>query len=164
MSALADVSQWLYDTSISTYIRESLYLFPVLNTVHVVAIVLLAGTIAVVDLRLLGLTLRGVSITRISAQVLPITWIGAVILFLSGGLLFAAQASRIQTNIALRIKLLLLIAAGINVLAWHLSLSRNASSWDRLASPPWQAKLAGSLSLLLWSGIIVTGRLIAFVA
>lgn len=163
MSLLHDASEHLYDAGFSVAIRESLYLFPALNILHVVAIVLLAGTIAIVDLRLLGVLLRGVPISRLSRQVLPLTWLGAVAMFVTGFLLFAPQASRIYTNPALQAKLALLVLAGINVLVWHAALSRNLQAWDALPRPPWQARLAGSVSLLLWTSIIIAGRLIAFI-
>lgn len=164
MPLFIDAFERLYDAGFSVAIRESLYLFPALNILHVVAIVLLAGTIAVVDLRLLGAVLRDVPISRLSRQILPLTWLGAAAMFITGFLLFAPQASKIYANPALQLKLALLVAAGINVAVWHATLARHVVHWDVLARPPWQARLAGTLSLLLWAGIIVAGRMIAFVA
>ena len=162
-SWLGELAERVGALPLSESIGESFYLFPALNLVHVLAIVLLAGTIAIVDLRLLGVALREVPISRLSRQLLPLTWLGAAIMFVTGVLLFAPQAARIYANPALQAKLVLLLLAGINVVVWHALLARNLDAWDTRARPPWQARLAGSLSLLLWSGIIVAGRLIAFI-
>ncbi len=157
------VAERLYDLPLSETIRESLYLFPALNLLHVLAIVLLAGTIAIVDLRLLGVALRGVPIRQLGRQLLPLTWLGALLMFATGILLLLPQASRIYANVALQAKLALIVFAGINALLWHRSLERNAALWDLPGSPPWQARVAGALSLSLWAGIVVAGRLIAFI-
>lgn len=153
----------LYDLQLSQSLRESLYLFPVLDVIHVLSLLLMVGSVAVVDLRLLGLALRQVSITRLSAQVLPFTWLGAVLTFSSGLLLFLPQASKIYTNPALLTKLVLLLLAGLNILVWHLLQARHRQAWDARISPPWQARLAGATSLVLWCAVIVSGRLIAFI-
>ena len=164
MSTLAaGIAERMYDLSISEAIRESLYLFPALNLVHVLAIVVLAGTIAIVDLRLLGVALPESSISALSRQLLPLTWLGALVMVVTGVLLFLPQASRIYTNPALLAKLALLLFAAANAYAWHRSLARHGAAWDQAARPPWRARLAGASSLLLWIGIIVAGRLIAFI-
>ncbi len=160
---IGNLATQVSELPLSLAIGESFYLFPALNLAHVLAIVLLAGTIAIVDLRLIGAALHDIPISRLSAQLLPLTWLGAGIMFVTGALLFAPQASRIYANPALQAKLALLVLAGINVVVWHVSLARNRAAWDTRTRPPWQARLAGSLSLLLWAGIIIAGRLIAFI-
>lgn len=159
----ADIAERMYALELSEAIRESLYLFPALNLAHVVAIVLLAGTIAIVDLRLLGLALPETSISGLSRQLLPLTWLGTLAMVVTGLLLFLPQASRIYANPALLAKLGLLVLAALNAFAWHRSLARNGAAWDSAARPPLRARLAGGSSLLLWIGIIVAGRLIAFI-
>lgn len=163
-SLVSEFAERLYALPVSEAIRESLYLFPALNLVHVLAIVLLAGTIAIVDLRLVGLALPEVPISGLSRQLLPLTWLGAVAMVVTGLLLFLPQASKIYTNPALQAKLVLLVLAAVNAFAWHRVLLRHGAAWDTLARPPWRARLAGVTSLVLWIGIIVAGRLIAFIA
>jgi hypothetical protein len=153
----------LYDLPLSQSLRESLYLFPALDVLHVLSLLLMVGSVAVVDLRLLGVVLREVPLSRLSAQVLPVTWIGALLTFASGVLLFLPQASKIYTNPALLAKLVLLLLAGVNIVAWHRLQARHRQAWDARVSPPWQARLAGASSLALWLAVIVSGRLIAFI-
>lgn len=153
----------LYDLPVSQSLRESLYLFPALDVLHVLSLLLMVGSVAVVDLRLLGVALRGVPISRLSGQVLPFTWVGALLTFSSGVLLFLPQASKIYTNPALLAKLVLLLLAGANIVVWHVLQARHRQAWDARASPPWQARVAGATSLALWLAVIVAGRLIAFI-
>ncbi|WDS37013.1 DUF6644 family protein [Pseudoxanthomonas sp.] len=153
----------LYDLPVSQYLRESLYLFPALDVLHVLSLLLMVGSVAVVDLRLLGLAFPQLPISRLSAQVLPFSWIGALLTFSSGVLLFLPQASRIYTNPALLAKLVLLVLAGVNLVAWHLLQRRHRVAWDARRAPPWQARIAGATSLTLWLGVIVSGRMIAFI-
>lgn len=163
MPSLPAFFERLHALPLSTHIRESLYLFPALDVLHVLALLLMVGSVAVVDLRLLGLVFREIPISRLSAQVLPFTWAAAVLTFGSGLLLFLPQASSLYANPPLQVKMALLAFAGGNIAVWHRSLSRRQRDWDRRASPPWQARLAGAASLALWAGVIVCGRLIAFV-
>lgn len=153
----------LYDLPLSTYVRESLYLYPALDVLHIVGVLLLLGSIVVVDLRLLGRVFGEVPISKLSAQVLPLSFIGAALAFASGGLLFLAEAEHIWNNPMLQVKFALLALAAINVGAWHVAFARHQAQWDALPRPPLQAKIAGASSLLLWSAILVFGRLIAFI-
>ncbi|MFT4246900.1 MAG: hypothetical protein QM581_02525 [Pseudomonas sp.] len=155
--------EWLHDLPISTYIRESLYLYPALEVIHVVGALLLLGSIAIVDLRLLGAIFRDQPISRISAQVLPLAFLGALLGFTSGILLFLSEAQQVWNNPMMAGKFALLILAGINIGLWHLAEARNRARWDAQASPSVRAQIAGGSSLLLWMSILVLGRLIAFV-
>jgi hypothetical protein len=154
--------QWLNDTQLATAIRESEIVFPLIETVHVLAIALLAGTVAIVDLRLLGLILKRERVSQVAGQILPLTWVGFVAMIASGVLLFLAEASKSYYNPAFRFKMLLLIVAGVNPLIFHRTIYRNVSLWDEAAVAPARARLTAYLSLTLWSGIIVAGRAIAY--
>lgn len=154
--------QWLNDSPIGTAIRESELLFPVIESVHVLAIVLLVGTVALLDLRLLGLVLRREPVSQIASQILPWTWAGFAAMFLSGFLLFWAEAVKCYGNPAFRVKVLLLVLAGLNPFVFHSTIYRRVAEWDTSPVTPVQARLAAVLSLSLWTGIIVTGRAIAY--
>ncbi|WP_141223902.1 DUF6644 family protein [Granulicella pectinivorans] len=143
-------------------IRESDYAFSVIESVHVLAVTLLVGTIAILDLRMLGLVLRSISITRIARSVFPLTWSGFVVMFLSGFLLFWAEAAKNYTNPAFRIKLILLALVGLNPLIFHTTVYRRVHEWEVLAISPWRARIAAIASLTLWSGVIIAGRAIAY--
>ncbi len=153
---------WLYGTPFGTAIRESTYAFPAIETVHTLGIMVLVGTIAVVDLRLLGLSFKDTPVSRLYRQIIPWTWGGFAVMFVSGLLLFASEAKTNYTNTPFRIKLLLLILVGLNPLLFHTTTFRKVQTWDLARTTPLRARLTAIISLCLWSGIIVTGRLIAY--
>jgi hypothetical protein len=155
--------EWLYALPLSTYVRESLYLYPALDVTHVVGVILLLGSIAVVDLRLLGKVFPEVPIGRLSHSILPLTFVGAALAFTSGILLFLSEAETIWSNPMLVAKFALLVLAAINIGTWHLPFARHRPQWDTLAVPPLRARIAGGTSLALWASILVCGRLIAFI-
>jgi hypothetical protein len=158
---LLRLCQWLNDTSIGTAIRESIFVFPIIETVHVLGIALLVGTVAILDLRLVGLLLKNEPVSRIAAQILPLTWAGFVVMFASGFLLFWAEAAKSYSNPAFRLKLVLLALVGLNPLLFHCTIYKSVAHWNESVTP-FRAKLAAILSLSLWSAIIVAGRAIAY--
>lgn len=149
--SILHLCQWLESTPVGAAVRQSIWLFPIVETTHTVGIVLMAGTIAVVDLRLLGVALRREPVSDVLQQVLPWTWAGFVLMFATGALLVASEAVKLYSSLFFRIKLALLIVAGVNMLVFH-----------RSRSTPARAKLAGALSLTCWIGIIAMGRAIGY--
>ena len=162
MPLIQHICQLIYDSHIGTAIRESDYAFSIIESVHVLGITLLIGTIAILDLRMLGLVLRRISVSRIAKAVFPLTWSGFVVMFISGSLLFWAEAAKNYTNPAFRIKLVLLALVGLNPLIFHTTIYRRVDEWEVLAISPWRARVAAIASLTLWSGIIIAGRAIAY--
>jgi hypothetical protein len=162
MPVLQHLCQLLYDSPIGTAIRESNITFPVIESVHVLSITLVFGTIAVLDLRLLGLVLRQVPVSRIARSILPLTWTGFCISLVSGFLLFWAEAAKVYWNPAFRAKLVLLVLVGLNPLIFHTTIYRGVEEWGDLAVFPWRARAAAVASLMLWSGVIIAGRAIAY--
>jgi hypothetical protein len=162
MPLLQHLCQLLYDSHIGTLIRESDYAFSIIESVHVLGITLLIGTIALLDLRMLGLTLRHLSVTRIARTVFPLTWAGFIVMFLSGFLLFWAEAAKNYGNPAFRVKLILLVLVGLNPLIFHTTIYRRVHEWEVLAISPWRARAAAITSLALWTGILAAGRAIAY--
>jgi hypothetical protein len=154
--------QWLYNSGLGTAIRESIWIFPIIETIHVLAMALLVGTIAILDLRLLGLLFKREAVSDIAGQILPLTWTGFAFMFTSGFLLLCAEAAKSYYNPAFRIKVILLLLAGLNPLVFHLTIYRNVATWNYQVVTPWRARLAGACSLALWSGIICAGRAIAY--
>jgi hypothetical protein len=159
---LPEFIQRLYDSPLATAIRESDNLFPILQTFHIIGTIGLAGAIAIVDLRLLNVLLRREAPAQVAESLLPITWIGFAIMVVSGGLLFVAQSARIYENAFLRIKAVLFVLALLNVAFFHATTFREIREWGGTTPPPDSARLFATLSLLLWTGIIVTGRFIAY--
>jgi hypothetical protein len=151
----------LEDSGLATTIRNSTYLFPSLEAIHVMALGLMVGSITVVDLRLLGLASKDRSAARVSSEVLKWTWAAFVVVALSGAIMFTTNARVYAHNIPFLIKMGLLVVAGINMAFFHLGAERSIDQWDREAAPP-SGKLAAALSLALWVGVVVAGRVIGF--
>jgi len=154
--------QWIEATSGSIAIRESILLYPVIESTHVLTLGLFAGIIALLDLRLVGAALRTVPVSQIATRLLPIALGGFVIMVVSGALLFYSSPVRAYTNIFFRVKLVLILLAGLNALLFHLTIFRDVAGWDTLAQPPPRARMAGLASLTFWSGVIICGRMQAY--
>jgi hypothetical protein len=162
MPVLQHLCQALYDSHFGTLIRESDNAFPIIETIHVLSITLLFGTIAVLDLRMLGVVLRPIPVTRVARGILPLTWSGLAVSMVSGFLLFWAEAAKNYDNPAFRAKMILLLLAGLNPLIFHTGVYRRVQQWETLRLSPWRARAAAIASLTLWSGVIVAGRAIAY--
>ena len=154
--------QWLAGTSGSIALHESLYMYPLVESMHVLTLCLFVGTAALLDLRLLGLTLREVRVSEVMRRVLPWTTAGFIIMVITGVLLFYAIPVRTYQSIFFRAKVLMLLLAGINVFIFHRRVQPTIGQWDVDAAPPRGARIAAAASLVLWAGIIVAGRMIAY--
>jgi hypothetical protein len=163
MPSLQHFCEWIYTTRLSTSIRQSPYSFPAIETVHTLGITAVVGTVAVLDFRLLGWLMKREPVSRIARQVLPWTWAGFAVMFVTGLLLSIAESQTNYFNWAFRIKMVLLLLVGVNPLIFHLTIFRKINTWDVSPVTPLRAKLAAVSSLVLWAAIIVCGRLIAYV-
>ena len=161
-TSLLAVCQWLEETPTGTAIREGSWEYATLNFTHLLGLTFAAGTILFFDLRLLGLGLRRASVSSAARSLLPWTWAGFTVMFLSGGLLIVSEATRLYTNTAFRIKLALLVMAGLNVLVFHNTVFRRVNEWDTHTDTPPQARLAGAVSIAVWFGMMASGRLIGY--
>ena len=159
---LEDLMVAIQSTPIGTMIRENLFLFPMIECVHVLALTFVVGTIALVDLRLLGVSARNHSITALSTEILPFTWTAFVLAAITGGLLFVSNAVKYYPNVAFRIKLIFLVCAALNMLIFHFITYKSVKAWDVDTPTPTAAKVAGALSLTFWALVIVFGRRIGF--
>ena len=159
---LTSFFEWLQDGSVATAIREGETLFPWIECVHVLAITFVVGSIAAVDLRLLGLASRGRPFSQVNGEIVPLTWIAFVIAAVTGGLLFSSKAVQYAANLSFQLKMALLLLAGINMAVFQLVTFREIDAWDAALPPPVRARLAGALSLLLWIAIVACGRVIGF--
>ncbi|CAD5200080.1 DUF6644 family protein [Pseudomonas sp. FEN] len=154
--------QTLQDTAVATFIRESGAAFPTLESVHVIGIAIVYGTIAVVDLRLLGVASHRRGALKLIQDLLPYTWVAFVMCVITGLLMFCANGTSYAQNNAFLLKMGLLLLAGLNMGIFHLGAFRRISEWDTTLPPPSQARVAGLSSLALWAGVIFLGRWIAF--
>jgi hypothetical protein len=154
---------WLEHTGFATAVRESATLFPWFETIHVLAITTVVGTIAIVDLRLLGIASRERSVSELMAQVLPFTRGAFAVAALTGLTLFAAHATDYMHKTPFVAKLVLLGVALVNITVFHRITARDVHAWDTTPILPTQAKVAGGVSLLLWVLIVACGRWTGFV-
>ncbi len=154
--------QWLENTPWSIALHESIWVYPIVESVHVLTLCLFLGLTIMLDLRLLGVTLMETPVSQFLSRVMPWAVAGFAIMATTGALLFYAIPVKTYFNIFFRLKLAFLLIAGINVAIFQFTSYRSIKSWDVGATPPTGARLAGGISLALWAGIVVCGRMIAY--
>jgi hypothetical protein len=153
---------WLGDTDWSSGLHGSQYAYSIIESLHVWTLALFFGTVAMFDLRLLGLSMRNVPVSEVVDRLLPWTIAAFAIMVVTGSLLFFAIPLRSFQNIFFRLKMLLLIAAALNIWLFHTRVYPGIAAWDKAAVPPRRVRLAGGISLALWTCIIISGRMIAY--
>jgi hypothetical protein len=152
--------EWLQMTPLAVLVSE--VWFPWVESLHVIAVAMVVGTIFIVDSRLVGLTSRHLRFTYVSERILPWTWgafIGAAI---TGLLMFMSNAQGYASNTPFLVKMVLLVLAGLNMMYFQYVTHRGVATWDAGRPTP-AARLAGTLSLTLWVLIVGFGRWIGFV-
>lgn len=159
---IAALLSWLEATSLAIRIRESLFLFPLLESVHVIGLALVFGTIAIIDLRLLGVASSERPFKRMASDILKWTWGAFGLTALTGSLMFITNAGVYYHNFYFRTKMALLILAAVNMLSFELTLGRRAHRWDKAAAAPPGGRAVAVLSLAIWISVIFAGRLIGF--
>jgi hypothetical protein len=159
---LHDFFVWLHSTRWSIALQESLYVWPLLESTHVLTLGLFLGTAFINDLRLLGAGFIRVPAGEITSRLLRITRWAFAVMVITGILIFYSNPVRYYHNIFFRIKVVLLIVAGINIWLFHGRIHRRVEEWQDAAVPPRSARLAGAISLAAWAGIVIAGRLIAY--
>jgi hypothetical protein len=157
-----DICHWIYLTRLSVAIRESIWVYPILNVLHCAGILLVAGTIVVVDLRLWGLGMRWSPVSSVVGQVLPWTLSGFGFMAITGSLLAWSEPLRLYQSLGFRWKLVFLALAGLNALLFHVGIYRRVGSWDSASRTPVRARIAGLVSILSWIGVIAAGRAIGY--
>ena len=156
--------EWLAATPGSIALHESRYMFLIVLTVHVLTLCVLVGTAVMLDLRLLGLTLRRVPASEVMARILPWTAAGFLVMIVSGALLFYAEPVSRYHNLFFRLKMVTLVLAVTNAWVFYRTVYRGIADWDMYPVPPRAARVAGGLSLALWAVMITLGRMIPYQA
>jgi len=159
---ISEVLKTIENTGIASSIRDSLYWFPMLESVHVIGLAIVFGTICIMDLRLLGLASTNRPFRLVASDILKWTWIAFFITFLTGAFMFTTNATAYFHNSVFQAKMALLLLAGINMGIFELTTGRSSRQWDTSPSPPAAAKRAAVISLTLWIGVIFLGRWIGF--
>lgn len=159
---MLEFTEWLAATPWSVALRESFVVWPILEASHVMTLMLFVGTIFMVDLRLLGWAFTRVPVSQFDRRILPWTIAGFILMVITGLLLFYAKPLTYYHNVFFRLKLLIILAGVANLALFHLKVQRSQQTWDALPRLPTAARAAGLVSILVWSGVIITGRLIAY--
>jgi hypothetical protein len=152
-------------TRLATAMRGELggeWLFPIVETLHVISLAMVFGSIVMVDLRLMGKTSRDSAVSKLSREVLPYTWGAFICAIVTGSLLFVSKAHVYFYNLQFQLKFLCVFLAGVNMAVFHFGTYRHVLEWDERLPPPRAARLAGGLSIALWIGVICFGRWIGF--
>jgi hypothetical protein len=154
--------EWLANTPLSVSIRESLWGYPIIETVHVLGLCLFLGFTMMLDLRLLGVSMKRTPASEVCGKLEPWMVFGFAIMIVSGALLFYGDPAKFYGSIFMRMKFAMLILAGLNVLIFKRGTYKKVKDWDTLDKTPSGAKVAAALSLVLWFGIVAAGRAIAY--
>ena len=146
---------------VARWMREALWAYPAVETIHILALGLVVGSVVIVDLRLLGLS-REVSVSRLSRLALPWTVGAFVVAMFTGLLMFTAHAEDFLTNRVLAFKMGLLLLAGTNAGILHTGPWRSIAHWDTGAIPPASVRIQAGLSIMVWIAVVACGRLLAY--
>jgi hypothetical protein len=157
-----ELFKWLYDLPFAELIRSNELAFPWLESVHVLAITLVLGSIAVADLRLLGLASVKRPVTQVLDEVLPITWVAFAIAAITGFAMFTSNAVEYSHNKPFQFKMIMMVLAGLNMLGFQLITFRGVGRWNDAVKTPGGARFAGIFSLVSWLSIVAFGRWIGF--
>jgi hypothetical protein len=155
-----DLLIWLENSSLAQLVRQSLY--PVAQILHILSFSLFVGAIAIFDLRLLGFA-RRLPIYELARFNLPLARLSFVVVLGAGILLFLAHPTVLIVNRAFQVKLLTIALAGTNAMAFHYKSFRQMKNWDKSQQVSPSAKIIAICSLILWTFVIVCGRLIAYI-
>ena len=159
-----DFFVWVSELPGSLYLREDApSFFGTFLTLHVLSMCLFLGLVFMMDLRLLGVAHRDTPITQIQKRLFPWQLVGAIVMSISGLVLFYAQPVLYWGKGFYWVKMLVAVPlAMLNLLVFHFTTYRSVGAWDTSVSPPFGAKLAGVLSIVLWVTVLSFGRLVAY--
>jgi hypothetical protein len=158
------IFDWIENLPFATAIREVGTWFPWIESIHVLFVATVVGTIWIVDFRLIGWAWTSRSIKQVTHELLPFTWIAFVGAAITGSLLFTSAAVKYSGLFPFQAKMVLLFLAFLNMMWFHFVTAKDEDSWDMASTPPNKVRFAGATSLLLWMLIIVAGRWIGFAA
>jgi len=155
-------SQWLEATDVSQALAGSIWTYPIVESLHAIGVAVFLGLLLVWDLRLLGVLFKRVPVTEVWARLIPWIAAGAVFMMATGIALFVAKPVYSWGHVFFRIKVVALLLALANAVAFHFGIERRVVDWDCVPIPPRAARIAGVCSIALWAVIVVAGRLIGY--
>ena len=154
--------EWIEATTIAGLVRDTLWGFQIVVAVHILGMIVSVGLLVWMDLRLLGVALTRAPVSLVVRRLMPWFGTGFVVMFLSGAAIFAGYATAAYPNVYFRIKMAAIVLAGLNALVYHFATERRIAAWDSQSRPPAAARLAGLISLVLWTTVILSGRLMSY--
>jgi len=162
MSGAPALIQWMQNSDIGTGIRESIWLFPIVEATHVLALAFSVGVLVWFDLRLMGWGMKHQPISQVHKQMMPLAFVGFVVMFITGVLLFWSEAEKCYLSGFFRAKVVFLVLAGLNAGFFELSTKKTIEDWDKYPIPPVKARMAGLVSIISWTAVIIAGRATAY--
>jgi hypothetical protein len=162
MSGVPAIIQWMQNSDIGTGIRESIWLFPIVEATHVLALAFSVGVLVWFDLRLMGWGMKHQPISQVHKQIMPLAFCGFVVMFITGVLLFWSEAEKCYLSGFFRAKVVFLVLAALNAGFFELSTKKTIEDWDKYPIPPVKARMAGLVSIISWTAVIIAGRATAY--
>jgi hypothetical protein len=160
--SMLSACEWLESTAVGLLVRESLYGFQVVAGLHILGLALSVGTLVWFDLRLAGISMTRCRVSTLYRRLMPWTAAGFIMMFVTGAVLFAGFATKAYVNGFFRLKLAAILVAGVNALFYHLATERRIAEWNDAAQPPLPARFAGVISILMWTIVIIAGRMMSY--
>ena len=148
---------WLTQTYVGTLMQTNDYLFPTVEALHIMGSVALVASTSILSLRLAGLFLTEIPVSKIASQFLPWAWLGFGCQVVTGTLLFMSEATLAYDNVIFQVKMALIIVAGVNALIFHRTVYRRVETWN-LSKPPFLATFSGYASIVIWFAVVAAGR------
>lgn len=159
MNALLNQEFWIKVENLSiSWAIGGTWWFPFLESIHVIAATMVVGSILMVDLRLLGLAAKHYSISTMSSELAPWSWGAFAVATVTGIGMFITRAASHVVNPAFQWKMFLLLLAGINMAVFHFKIYKKISTWDTAFKIPANVRIIGASSLLIWAGVMLSGR------
>ena len=160
--SLMQFAEWLEATAISRWVQESIWGFVIVVAVHILGLTLSVGTLIWFDLRLLGVSMLRIPVSQLYRRLMPWILSGFAVMFVSGGVLLAAYASAALENTYFRIKAVALLVAAANAFFYHRVTERQIHRWDEARRPALSARAAGLISIVVWTVVILSGRMMSY--
>jgi len=154
------ILSWMESSALAQFILGTSWVFPTLETLHFIGLILLIGSLYVVDLRFVGLAAR-VPLQAV-LRFVPVAVLGFSINLITGIMFCFADPFRYYPNLAFRLKMLAVLLAGLNLLLFKLSVDEAELARNPNAEPKFSWRLIAGLSMLLWTAVIIFGRLIPY--
>ncbi len=160
---LLEFVTWLAGTSASEQIQKALWLIPLVQSVHILAVAMLGSAVLMVDLRILGVSGGAVSMQQTAHRFLPWIWWGLVVLAATGAVLIIGEPKRSLINPAFQLKMLMILIGIVITLGFQHALRQHAANWDDNARGRTVTHALAVFTMVLWIAIAIAGRWIAYV-